>query len=282
MPNTVIGVVAHNNEDCLDACLRSLHAYTSPDAYYVFVDNGSEDATAEMFEKFLSVHDGVLIKPGENTGCNQGWNLIFKQAKLFDPNPDWLILLNSDIQVLRPAWDREMVSVLELDKTAATAEALGVLHYPGGNLQHVGSAATAYRFSTLFELWAEDEERHRQDGPWDVERFPGWEGDIDVFNALRQRGWWPGLARQGVQVLHLCGATECALRQGEEFQAYKQAARAVLVKKWPTLQYYHEWWGHRRKIGAIETVLLGTASNGHPIFADGVDEDKVRELYSWL
>jgi glycosyltransferase involved in cell wall biosynthesis len=268
MPNTIIGVVAHNNADILDPLLRSLHAFTTGDVGYVFVDNGSEDGTGALFGRFLHGHDGHLRGRAENEGCNQGWNLIFEKAMEQDPNPQWLILLNSDIQVLRPGWNEELTG--SVPNEAATCEALGVLHHFGGELQHVGSAATAYRFSALFELWAEDKQRRKQTGPWDVENFPGWEGDIDVFNALQSRGWLPSLARQGVHVLHLCGRTECALREGEEFKAYQRAARLHLLKKWNGDAEWKAWWGHRAKLGATRA------------FRDGVDEAWARELYPWL
>ncbi|MHC4619394.1 MAG: glycosyltransferase [Planctomycetota bacterium] len=285
MPETIIGVVAHNNEEVLDPCLRSLHAFTSPypEVDYIFFDNGSDDETLPMMQRFIMSHRGHLMHSAENQGCNQGWNQIFERAKEYNPNPKYLILINSDVQILRPMWDRELIQTIEeSDPMTATCEALGVLHYPGGNLQHVGSAAICYRFDALFELWAEEEDRHSQTGPWDVENFPGWEGDLDLFNALRKRGYWPSLAKQGVQVLHLCGATECALRQGEEFERYQREAQHILAQKWADTPYRKEWWGKRMELGAIETLLEYTDDRGHPHFRDGVNEVAVREVYPWL
>jgi GT2 family glycosyltransferase len=266
MPDTVIGVVAHNNEEELDGLLRSLHAFTCHDnVHYVFMDNGSEDGTMDAYRGFAGTHpETTIIRTAENTGCNNGWNQIFKVSamSLFK----WLILLNSDIQVLRTGWNLELIEAFEAD--VAVVEALGVLHHPGGGLQHVGSAATAYRFGAIYALWAETAELHCQDGPWDVEYLPGWWGDIDLFNKLHDRGWHPGMAKQGVHVLHLCGKTERRLRDGDEFEAYKQEQTAKFVERWGPEG--GEWWKTRYDAGAIE------------ILAQRNEEDRIQELYPWV
>lgn len=275
-PKIIVGVAAFNNEKCLIECLDSVYVFTGfrSDVGYILVDNGSTDETGAMMDEWTGAmgEHAHCIHVGENSGCSEGWNYIFEKCKEYDPNPEWLILLNSDIQILRKDWVGELLACVKDD--VAVVEALGVLHHPGGQLQHVGSAATLYRFSALYELWAEEEHRRRQRGPWDSERFFIWESDIDVFNALRSRGWWPALASQGVHVLHLCGKTSNAVWM-DKADENKKKERAVLDAKWSgQSEMEREWWDYRKELGCIESLRQSTGRSKDP--------DRIKELYPWL
>ncbi|MEW6188858.1 MAG: glycosyltransferase family 2 protein, partial [Actinomycetota bacterium] len=90
-----IVIVNWNTRDLLRNCLQSIYQNPPKDDFEVFVvDNASTDGSPEMVEKELP--QVKLIKNKENLGFSKANNLGIKSS-----GGDYILLLNSDTQVLR-------------------------------------------------------------------------------------------------------------------------------------------------------------------------------------
>jgi len=145
-------IVNWNTRDLLAACLASLqaHPYQGPWEAIV-VDNGSQDGSAELVaRRFPQVH--LVANPS-----NRGYAAATNQA-LAVSRGEWLLLLNSDTEVLPGSLDR-LVACLASRPQAGGASAH--LLNPDGSLQRsvrsfpypLPMAAEAIGLARLFPRW---------------------------------------------------------------------------------------------------------------------------------
>ena len=197
MRTLAIVIVSWNTRELLDRCVRSVHASLAGagiDYRVVVVDNASLDGTPEMLR---AEHPEVeLIEAGSNLGFAGGNNLALRRVlgyrdwgigignlslapKPQPPNPDYVMLLNPDTEVVGDAIGQ---LVRYLDEHADVAVVGPKLLYADGSLQpsrrRFPDRATFFWESTPLETrwpnnpWAR---RYRYaDVPDDVEQQVGW------------------------------------------------------------------------------------------------------------
>ena len=112
VPELIIIIVSYNTRDCLDACLRSLHAPAPRCSHtIVVVDNGSRDGSvARVRAAWPAVR---VIDAGRNLGYAAANNAAIRAT-----DSELLLLLNSDTLVPPGAVDR-LVTQLRVRAEAA-------------------------------------------------------------------------------------------------------------------------------------------------------------------
>ncbi len=100
MARVAVCVPCWNKLSYTRAMVESVHRNSGGhQVFFIFVDNGSTDGTAE----FLAAQPGVakLIRNPTNVGVNPAWNELLKEA--LNHTPDVVCLANNDILV-GPGW----------------------------------------------------------------------------------------------------------------------------------------------------------------------------------
>lgn len=98
-------IVVHNQLEYLEKCLNSLFLNTKNFNIHLW-NNNSDKKTSEYLE-FISKKPNVkLFNSKENLGFIIPNNLLIKEC-----NSDWIILLNSDTEVMRN-WDSVLIGTL--------------------------------------------------------------------------------------------------------------------------------------------------------------------------
>ncbi len=118
MPELVIIIVSYNTRDCLDACLRSLHAPPPRCGHtIVVVDNGSRDGSvAHVRAAWPAVQ---VIDAGRNLGYAAANNAAIRAT-----DSELILLLNSDTLVPPGAVDRLVERLRAHADTAAVGPRL--------------------------------------------------------------------------------------------------------------------------------------------------------------
>lgn len=102
-------VLNFNHPELIDICLHQLMITEGIDYEIVVVDNGTDGQ--EQLEALLA--KGLmtrLVSPNRNTFFSEGNNIgVFHS----NPDTDFVLLLNSDVAVLRPDWLSKMVAWAE-------------------------------------------------------------------------------------------------------------------------------------------------------------------------
>ncbi len=129
-PKVSIIIPTRDRSDLLKTCLEGLRGTDYPEIEIILADNGSiETETAIFFEEAKRAGIVVVDCPGPFN-----YSRINNQAAKVAIG-DILLLLNSDTEIIDPAWLKEMVRyLLQPDVAAVGAKLL----YPDRTIQHAG------------------------------------------------------------------------------------------------------------------------------------------------
>ena len=132
-PKVAIIISTFNQEKLLEKCLKSLRKKTNYENYKVFLidDSGKGDIGRNMRKKFKWI---IISINKKNLGFSKSNNIGIEKA-LKNYNPNYILLLNDDTEIIDGNWLKKMVEVGEGDKK------IGILGckvvYPDGNVQWV-------------------------------------------------------------------------------------------------------------------------------------------------
>ena len=147
-PRVAIIISTYNQDIFLMKCLNSLRSKTSYKNYKVYLidDSGNGKIGKEIKKDFKGVY--VLINK-ENLGFSKSYNSGIKKA-LKDYNPDYVLLLNDDTEIVDKNWLSELVKVGESDPK------IGILGckiiYPDGSLQNIGGYVEGWKITKLLNV----------------------------------------------------------------------------------------------------------------------------------
>jgi GT2 family glycosyltransferase len=172
-PLVSIVVVTYNATEYVRKCLDSVFRHTPKVPYeVVIVDNASEADTQEYLKSLSGVK---LILNEENrlwsAGCNQG-------MRASDPRSQYLLLLNSDIEILRDDWLELMLSILESDPKAGIVGPHRIRMRYGPVWGHIDGDCFLFRRQLLEEI-----------GYFDEERWPWAGANVEFTVAAFAKGW---------------------------------------------------------------------------------------------
>jgi len=127
-------ICTYNQETLLRKCLSSLKSKTNYKKYKVyFVDDSGKGEIGKNIKKKFSWVDVTINK--RNAGFSKSNNIGMKKA-LTEYDPDYVLLLNDDTEIVQKDWLKKMVEVGEKD------DKIGILGcqviYPDKSLQHIG------------------------------------------------------------------------------------------------------------------------------------------------
>jgi len=127
-------ICSYNQEKLLEICLKTLKEKTSYKNYKVyFVDDSGNGKIGKKIKQKFSWLDVSINK--KNTGFAGSNNVGIKKA-IKDYNPDYVLLLNDDCEIIDKKWLNKMLEIGEGDKK------IGILGckiiYPDGSLQNIG------------------------------------------------------------------------------------------------------------------------------------------------
>ena len=95
-----VGILFRNNKELINPFFFFLRKSTEMSLRIIALDNGSEDGTSEELRKFLK-DDDILLKSDRNVGIARGRNLILEKIKETEGGYSNLLLLDSDIFIIR-------------------------------------------------------------------------------------------------------------------------------------------------------------------------------------
>ena len=140
-----------NNKKLISQCLKSIYKNTDYQNYKIIVvENGSTEDCVEFTRKHFPKADVLHITP--NRGFSGGNNVGVKYA-LEKYNPDYVILISNDIEIVQKDWLNKMVDLCENNKSIGVQSCK--LLYPDGTIQHAG--IDVYRIVPLPEGNGEDD-----------------------------------------------------------------------------------------------------------------------------
>jgi len=127
-------ICTYNQETLLRKCLSSLKSKTNYKKYKVyFVDDSGKGEISKKIKKEFPWVNVTINK--RNLGFSKSNNVGIKKA-LREYNPNYILLLNDDTEIIQKDWLKKMVEVGENN------EKIGILGckivYPDGSLQHIG------------------------------------------------------------------------------------------------------------------------------------------------
>jgi GT2 family glycosyltransferase len=138
-PAVSIIVLSWNSKALLQTCLTSLKQKTSYGNYQVIVvDNGSVDDSVEWLKKNYPWVDIVALDKnyGFSIGNNRGIAYALKKN-----NPEYVLLLNNDTEIIQSDWLSKMVVVIESQKKIGIVGCQ--LIYADGRIQYIGTKLDA-------------------------------------------------------------------------------------------------------------------------------------------
>ncbi len=112
-PKVSIIIVNWNGREYLEDCLSSVFNQTYDNFNVILVDNGSTDDSIDFVKSNFPKVDIISLK--ENTGYAKGNNIGIKYA-LKKHNPDYILLLNNDIKIIRKDTLDKLVKIAETDE----------------------------------------------------------------------------------------------------------------------------------------------------------------------
>ena len=134
-PSVVVIVLSWNNKSLLQICLASLRQKTNYPYYHVVVvDNGSVDDSVSWIGTVFPWVEVVALDRnyGFSIGNNKG--IAYALEKF---NPEYVLLLNNDTEIIKSDWLSRMVAVAEIH------EQVGILGcelvYADGRIQYIGT-----------------------------------------------------------------------------------------------------------------------------------------------
>ena len=132
-PLVAIIITTFNQEKLLIKCLQSLEKTDYKNYKIFFVDDsGKGEIGKEIKKKFKKIDININKK---NLGFSKSNNIGIKRA-IENCNPEYLLLLNDDTEIIQKDWLKKMIKVGESDNK------IGILGckiiYPNGDLQNIG------------------------------------------------------------------------------------------------------------------------------------------------
>lgn len=133
-PKVAIIICSYNQEKLLGECLTSLKKKTDYKNYKVYLidDSGFGKISDSISKNFKDIE--IIINKA-NLGFSKSNNLGIKKA-LRDYNPEYILLLNDDCEIIEKDWLTKLVKAGEEDKK------IGILGckilYPDKTLQNLG------------------------------------------------------------------------------------------------------------------------------------------------
>lgn len=126
-------ITTFSQDALLEKCIKSIKNKTHYKNYRIFlVDDGSKNKSGERIRKKFPFVNVTANKT--NTGFSKANNIGIKKA-LKEYNPDYILLLNDDTEVVQGNWLSEMIDAGEKNPSAGI---LGCrIVYPDGSLQWV-------------------------------------------------------------------------------------------------------------------------------------------------
>ena len=115
--------------------MKSKTAYSN--CHVIVVDNGSLDGSVELVKQSFPWADVVALDKnyGFSIGNNKGIVYALKKYK-----PEYVLLLNNDIEIVQANWLSKMVSVAESEDNVGIVGCK--LIYPDGKTQYIGTKTT--------------------------------------------------------------------------------------------------------------------------------------------
>jgi len=144
-PKVAIIICTYNQEMLLKKCLSSLKSKTDYKKYKVFlIDDASKKKIGEKIKKNFKWVDITINK--KNLGFSKSNNIGMKKA-LKEYNPDYVLLLNDDTEIIQKDWLKKMVEVGESD------DKIGILGckiiYPDKSLQNIGGYLKGWEITKI-------------------------------------------------------------------------------------------------------------------------------------
>ena len=127
-------ITTYNQDILLKKCISSLKEKTNYKNYRIFFvdDSGKRKIAKEIKKMFGDVDVAINSK---NLGFSKANNIGIKRA-IKSYNPDYVLLLNDDTEIIQRDWLKKMINVGESDKN------IGILGcrilYPDRKLQNIG------------------------------------------------------------------------------------------------------------------------------------------------
>ncbi len=140
-PKVAIIICTYNQQKLLEECLNSLKNKTSYKNYKVYFidDSGKGNIEKSIKDKFKWVN---TIENKKNLGFSKSNNLGIKKA-IKEYNPDYILLLNDDCEIIQKDWISKMIEVGEKDKKVGI---IGCnIRYPDGTLQNLGGYLNGWK-----------------------------------------------------------------------------------------------------------------------------------------
>ncbi len=127
-------ISTYNQEKLAKECLKSLKNKTGYKNYKVyFIDDSGKGEIAKNIKKEFKWVDTIANK--KNLGFSKSNNLGIKKS-IKEYNPDYILLLNDDCEIIEKNWLNKIIETGEKDKKVGV---LGCnLRYPDGSLQNIG------------------------------------------------------------------------------------------------------------------------------------------------
>ena len=144
-PKIAIIICTYNQEKLLEICLKSLKEKTNYKNYKVYLieDSGRGEIGKRIKRKFKWI-DLTINK--KNLGFSGSNNVGIKKS-IKEYNPDYVLLLNDDCEVIDNKWLNKIIEVGEKDKK------IGVLGckiiYPDGSLQNIGGKIERWKIGSI-------------------------------------------------------------------------------------------------------------------------------------
>lgn len=113
-PSVAIVILNYNGKNYLEKYLPALLNTSYPNFHIYVADNASKDDSITFLKQHFP--QVSIIKLGQNYGFSKGYNLALQ-----DLEPDYFILLNSDVEV-SPNWLDPLIEVMERDHLIAAVQ----------------------------------------------------------------------------------------------------------------------------------------------------------------
>lgn len=163
VPLIAIIIVNWNGKDLLDTCLTSLKKTDYPKYNVIVVDNGSNDGSVEFVKKKFPEVDALLLD--KNYGFAKGNNAGIKNA-LKKYNPDYILLLNNDVEIVQRDWLKRLIEVSENNGKIGITGCK--LVSADRQVQYLGTRITPFGFPGILLL-----KKHVPGGPFEVDGIIG-------------------------------------------------------------------------------------------------------------
>lgn len=251
LPGPVSAVVCnYNGERYLEGCLDSLLALEGELDEVVVVDNGSDDDSLALLERYPEVR---VVKLGKNYGPCRARNEGMRAAK-----NRWVLAVDNDailqrdnLRLLREAIRDHPGSVAAQPRSVFAGETDRV-HYDGGHFHYGGLISLRNFYRPLAEAEGEgavpvdaligiaillDRDRVLEFGGYDESFFILFE-DYDLALRLRIAGLTI-LSVENAIVLHRGGTPGISFRRGKEYPAVRAYYHSR--NRWLLLAKNHAW-----------------------------------------